>query len=232
MATSGTATYNMDILQIAEEAFERAGTELRSGYDLRTLRRSMHLLGLEWANQGINLWTIEEGTQALTASTATYTLPGDTIDLTEHVIRLASGAGTTSQTDYSLTRVSVSTHASRTNKLSEGRPTEIYIDRQRDAPEITLWPVPDDSYTLVYWRIRRIEDVGSANTNNYDIPARFLPALVAGLAYHIAMKRPELSSRVPTLKAIYEEQFQLAAYEDREKANLVFTPLSDYVDVG
>jgi len=231
MATSGTATYNMDILQIAEEAFERAGTELRTGYDLRTLRRSLHLMGLEWANQGINLWTIDEGTQALTAGTASYTLPADTIDLAEHSVRLDTGVGTASQTDYSLTRISVSTYASRTNKLTQGRPTEIYIDRQTAAPEVTLWPVPDDSYTLVYWRIRRIEDVGD-NTNNYDIPARFLPCLVAGLAYQIAMKRPELATRVPTLKAIYEEQFQLAASEDREKANLVFTPLSDYVDVG
>lgn len=227
MTTSGTATYNMDILQIAEEAFERAGTEMRSGYDLRTLRRSMHLMGLEWANRGINLWTIEEGSQALTAGTASYTLPADTIDLAEHILRISGSPST----DYSLTRVSVSTYASRTNKTTESRPTEIYIDRQRDAPNVTLWPVPDAAYTLVYWRIRRIEDLG-VNTNNYDIPARFLPALVSGLAYSIAMKKPELAQRVPTLKAIYEEQFELAASEDREKANLVFTPLSDYIDVG
>jgi hypothetical protein len=182
---------------------------------------------LEWANRGINLWTVEERTQTLTAATATYTLDADIIDLLDHSLRTDAG-DTSAQVDYTLTRISVSTWAERSNKLSSGRPTEIYVDRARAAPAVTVWPVPDSAqtYTLAYWCVTRIDDAG-AYSNTADLPARFLPALIAGMAFTIAMKDPKLQGRVPTLKAIYEEQFELAASEDREKAPLVFVPPQD-----
>jgi hypothetical protein len=229
MSVSGTSTFNLDIAEICEEAYERAGLEMRSGYDLATARRSLNLMGLEWANRGINLWLVEEGSVTLATGTATYTLPTDTIDLLEHTLR--TNNGTTSQTDTSLVRMSVSTYSQITNKLTSGQPTQIYIDRQRDAPTVTLWPVPSSTYNgdfIRYFRLRRIQDTGAKSSNDVDIPARFLPCMVAGLAYYIALKKPEAVQRIPTLKAIYEEQFDLAAEEDREKASLTFTPLSDY----
>ena len=229
MTTSGTATFNLDINELCEEAYERAGLEMRSGYDLATARRSINLMGLEWANRGLNLWLVEEGSVTLATGTATYTLPADTIDLLEHVLRTNSGSS--NQTDTALIRMSVSTFSQITNKRTSGKPTQIYIDRQRDAPTITLWPIPSSTHNgdfVRYFRLRRIQDTGSKGSNTTDIPARFLPCMVAGLAYYIALKRPEAASRIPTLKAIYEEQFDLAAEEDREKATLTFTPLSDY----
>lgn len=223
MATSGTATFNPDIAEICEDAFERCGLEMRSGYDLRTARRSLNMLAAEWSNRGLNLWTVEEKTQSITAGTATYTLDADTIDLLEHVIRTGSG---TSQSDQSLTRISGSTYATLTSKNSQGKPVQLYVDRQA-TPKVTLWPTPDsaDTYTLVYWRIRRIQDAGAAASNIYDVPSRFIPPLVAGLAYQVALKRPEVDlNRVALLKAAYEEQFTLAADEDRSKASVQFVP--------
>ena len=224
MATSGTATFNMDFTEIAEEAFERAGREMRTGYDLRTARRSMNLLTIEWQNRGINMWTIEEGTVNLTEGTATYDLPADTIDLLEHVVRTGSGNVST-QSDLNISRISVSTYASIPNKLSQGRPIQIYVDRGQANPSVTVWPVPDASstYVLKYWRMRRIEDAGSG-VETPDVNFRFLPCLVAGLAYYIAQKDPELMSRVPMLQTEYERQFDLAAQEDREKATLSLVP--------
>lgn len=221
MATSGTTSFNMDFTEIAEEAWERAGREMRSGYDLRTARRSMNLMTIEWQNRGINLWTIDEGTVSLTQGTATYNLPADTIDLLEQVIR--TGAGTTQQ-DLTITRISVSTYATIPNKTDTGRPIQVFIERLRDNPRITVWPVPSsDEYTFVYWRLRRIEDAGSG-AQTADMNFRFLPCLVAGLAYHIAMKVPELAPRIDMLKAEYEAQFVLAAGEDREKTPFRFVP--------
>ena len=223
MATSGTATFGPDIAELCEDAFERCGLEMRSGYDLRTARRSLNIMAAEWSNRGLNLWTVASGTQAIPAGTATYTLPADTVDLLEHVIRTGSG---TSQSDQSLSRISGSTYATLTSKNSEGKPVQIYVDRQA-TPTVTLWPTPDSAstYTLVYWRIRRIEDAGDAASNTYDIPSRFIPPLVAGLAYHVALKRPEVGiERVALLKAAYEEQFTLAADEDRSKASVQFVP--------
>lgn len=221
MATSGTTSFNMDFTEIAEEAWERAGREMRSGYDLRTARRSMNLMTIEWQNRGINLWTIDEGTVSLTQGTATYDLPADTIDLLEQVVR--TGAGTTQQ-DLTITRISVSTYATIPNKTDTGRPIQVFIERLRDNPRITVWPVPSsDEYTFVYWRLRRIEDAGSG-AQTADMNFRFLPCLVAGLAYHIAMKVPELAPRVDMLKAEYEAQFVLAAGEDREKTPFRFVP--------
>jgi len=221
MATSGTTTFNMDFTEIAEEAWERAGREMRSGYDLRTARRSMNLMTIEWQNRGINLWTIDEGTVSLTKDTATYNLPADTIDLLEQVVRTGSG---TSQQDLTVSRISVSTFATIPNKTDTGRPIQVFIERLRDQPRITVWPVPNSNdYTFVYWRLRRIEDAGSG-TQTADMNFRFLPCLVAGLAYHIAMKVPDLAPRVDMLKAEYEAQFVLAAGEDREKTPFRFVP--------
>ncbi len=224
MATSGTATFNMDFTEIAEEAWERAGREMRSGYDLRTARRSMNLLTIEWQNRGINMWTIDEGTISLVQGTSSYDLPADTIDLLEHVIRTGSGNVST-QSDLSISRISVSTYASIPNKLAQGRPIQIYIDRGQANPSATVWPVPDASstYILKYYRMRRIQDAGSG-VEDADVNFRFLPCLVAGLAYYIAQKDPELAPRLPMLQTEYERQFDLAAQEDREKASISLVP--------
>tara|TARA_A100001388_G_scaffold87692_1_gene63417 strand:+ start:860 stop:1549 length:690 start_codon:yes stop_codon:yes gene_type:complete len=224
MATSNTTAFDMDFTEIAEEAWERAGREMRSGYDLRTARRSMNLMMIEWQNRGVNLWTIEEGTVTLTKGSSQYTLPADTIDLLEQVIRTNSG-NTSTQSDLTLNRIGVGTFASIPNKLTEGRPIQVWIDRQRDAPVLNLWPVPDknDTYVIAYWRIRRIQDAGSG-IQTADMNFRFLPCLVAGLAYNIALKTPELMDRVAMLKTVYEEAFALAAAEDREKTSDYYRP--------
>lgn len=223
MATSGTTDFNMDFTEIAEEAWERAGREMRSGYDLRTARRSMNLMTIEWQNRGINLWTIDEGIVNLTQGTGQYDLPADTIDLLEQVIRTNAG-NAASQSDLTITRISVSTYASIPNKLTQGRPIQVWIERLRDNPRINVWPVPDsDNYVFKYYRMRRIQDAG-AGAETADMNFRFLPCLVAGLAYHIAMKVPELAPRIEMLKAEYEAQFILAAGEDREKTPFRFVP--------
>ena len=228
MTTSGTTAFNMDFTEIAEEAWERAGRELRSGYDLRTARRSMNLMTIEWQNRGINLWTIDEGIINFVAGTSQYDLPADTIDLLEQVIRTGAGNVST-QTDLTITRISVSTYASIPNKLSQGRPIQVWIERLRDAPRINVWPVPDSNdYIFKYYRMRRIKDAG-AGVETPDMNFRFYPCLVAGLAYHIAMKVPEFVDRIPMLKAVYDEQFEMAAGEDREKTSARFTPRIGYV---
>ena len=224
MTTSGTATFNMDFTEIAEEAWERAGRELRSGYDLRTARRSMNLMTIEWQNRGINMWTIDNPTSInLVQGQSEYTLPADTIDLLEQQIR-TNAANTSTQSDLTINRVSVSTYAAIPNKLTQGRPIQIYVQRLQPAPKVIVWPVPDNNnYQLNYWRMRRIEDAGSG-IQTADISFRFLPCLVSGLAYHIAMKVPELVDRVQMLKAVYDEQFEMAASEDREKTPARFVP--------
>ena len=223
MATSGATAFNMEFTEIAEEAWERAGRELRSGYDLRTARRSMNLMTIEWQNRGINMWTIDEGTVSLVLGTSEYTLPADTIDLLEQQIRTGSGDITT-QSDITISRISVSTYATIPNKLTRGRPIQVYVERLRDAPKINVWPVPDcNDYIFYYWRMRRIEDAGSG-VQTADMNFRFFPVLVAGLAYYIAMKDPDLAERIPMLKMAYDEQFELAAGEDREKAPIRFVP--------
>ncbi len=223
MATSGTATFNLDINEIIEEAYERAGLgRAFSGNDYRTARRSLNLLGQEFANRGINLWTIEEATQALSSGTASYTLPADVVSILDHVIRTGSGS---TQSDLSITRMSVGEYASINNKNTQGRPTRIYIERLRDAPRITVWPVPEnDTFTLVYYRIRRIEDSVSGSNSQYDAPTRFLPAIVSGLAYHLALKNPDLANRVQLLKGVYEDDFNLAATEDRDRTDFRIIP--------
>ena len=228
MTTSGTTAFNLEFPELVEEAFERAGSELRSGYDLKTARRSMNLLFADWANRGINLWTIDSGTINLVAGTATYLLPADTVDLIDHVVRTGAGNVST-QADLTCTRISSSTYATIPNKLSQARPLQIWIQRL-EAPQITVWPVPDtaQTYQIVYWRLRRLQDAGNGS-NTPDVPFRFLPALVAGLAYYLALKLPNGMERLGMLKQQYDEAFQLAADEDREKAAIRLVPRQMFV---
>jgi len=305
MTTTGSTLFNMDFTEIAEEAWERAGREMRSGYDLRTARRSMNLMTIEWQNKGINMWTMEQGIINLTPGLATYALPTDTIDLLEHVIRTGSNTSST-QADLTITRISVSTYATIPNKLSQARPIQVWIQRlsgqtnpttavldgaitstdttitlntvvglagagfirlnsediyytyisgntlggvyrgqnnttaasQADGtavfvpqlPAVTVWPTPDNStpYQFVYWRLRRVQDAG-AGVETSDMNFRFLPCLVAGLAYHIAIKTPDLMPRIQMLKQIYDETFEIAAGEDREKAAVRFVPRQMFI---
>ena len=223
MTTSGTAVFNLDLSELIEEAFERVGSELRTGYDMRTARRSLNLLFADWANRGINMWTIEQGSIALTPGVATYNLPPETVDLIEHVIRTGAGNPST-QADLTISRISVSTYATLPNKLQQARPIQLYINRQIQ-PTVTVWPVPDNSqpYTLVYWRLRRIQDAGDG-VNTMDVPFRFIPCMVAGLAYYLAMKIPGGLERLSVLKEQYDEAWYLASTEDREKATERLVP--------
>jgi hypothetical protein len=308
MTTTGTTLFNMDFTEIAEEAWERAGREMRSGYDLRTARRSMNLMTIEWQNKGINMWTMEQGVITLVPGLATYALPTDTIDLLEHVIRTGQNTAST-QADLTITRISVSTYATIPNKLQQARPIQVWVQRlsgetnptnavlngaitstdttitlntvvglagsgfirlgtediyytyvsgntlggvyrgqnnttaasQADGtavfvpqlPAITVWPTPDNSttYQFVYYRLRRVQDAG-AGAETADMNFRFLPCVVAGLAYHIAVKVPELMPRIQMLKQIYDEAFDIAAGEDREKAAIRFVPRQMFIGSG
>ena len=225
MATSGTYTFNLDLGDIVEEAFERAGLEARSGYDYRTARRSLDLMFLEWQNRGLNLWTIQEGSQAITAGTSRYALDSDRLDVVEAFIRTDSGS-TSNQSDQMMTRISISQYAHLSNKLEQSKPLQYWIERDPGAIAVNLWPVPDsaETYTLVYYFLQRIEDSGSPGTNNVDIPARFMPCMVAGLAYQVSLKNPDALQRAPLQKQSYEEQWQLASEADREKASLFMVP--------
>ena len=305
MTTTGSTLFNMDFTEIAEEAWERAGREMRTGYDLRTARRSMNLMTIEWQNKGINMWTMEQGFINLTPGLATYALPVNTIDLLEHVIRTGQNTSST-QADLTITRISVSTYATIPNKLQQARPIQVWIQRlsgetnptsltldgaitstadtitlssvvglagsgfiRIDSEDIyytyitnnvlggvfrgqnnttaashtdgtaiyvpqltavTVWPTPDNStpYQFVYWRLRRVQDAG-AGVETADMNFRFLPSLVAGLAYHIAIKTPDLMNRIDMLKQIYDETFAIAAGEDREKAPVRFVPRQQFI---
>lgn len=222
MATSGTAVFNLEIHEIIEEAYERAGIEAQTGYDFRTARRSLNLLAAEWANRGYNLWTVTEHAIPLTAGQETYNLPADTIDTLDHVLR--STAGTTN--DIVLRRLHLSSYAAIPNKTSPGRPVQVFVDRQIQ-PTITVWPVPTNANDqLVVWYMRRMQDTGAGGANNMDIPFRFIPALIAGLAYMVALKRPRdvPEARVERLLQEYTAQWELAASEDRERASLRLVP--------
>jgi hypothetical protein len=237
MTTSGTAAFNLDLNDIIEEAYERCGVEVRTGYEHRTARRSLNLLFADWANRGINLWTIEQGSIPLVQGTIAYDLPVDTVDLLEHVIRTGAGSAST-QADLTISRISVSTYATIPNKIQQGRPIQVWVNRQSGAtestgvnyPQINVWPAPDgsQSYTFVYWRMRRIQDSGGG-TATQDIPFRFLPCLVAGLAYYLALKIPEALNRLAVLKQMYDEAWELAAGEDREKAPDRLVPRRMYI---
>lgn len=228
--TSGTTTFDLDLNEIIEEAYERVGAESRTGYDFKTARRSLNLMFSEWANRGINLWTMEQGTIALIADQADYGLPVGTVDLIEHTLRTGTG---TSQSDLPLTRISASTYAAIPNKNLTGRPIQIFIDRLSGQtttdgvhyPTFYLWPIPDQSnyYTMVGWRLRRIQDAGNG-ANIQDVPYRFMPVMIAGLAYYLSLKIPGGLERTPLLKQMYDEAWMQAADEDREKATLRIVP--------
>jgi hypothetical protein len=228
MTTSGTTAFNLDLTEIVEEAFERVGSELRTGYDLRTARRSLNLMFADWANRGINMWTFEQGSIPLVAGQATYDLPADTVDLLEHVIRTGAGSSST-QADLTITRISVSTYATIPNKLQQARPIQVWIERL-NTPRITVWPIPDNSqpYVFVYWRMKRIQDAGNG-VNTMDMPFRFVPCMVAGLAYYLALKVPGGAERLGILKQQYDEAWQLASDEDREKAAVRFVPRQQFI---
>jgi hypothetical protein len=242
MTTSGASTFNLDLNQIIEEAYSRCGSEVRSGWDFKTARISLNLMLAEWANKGINLWTVEQGEIPMVQGQITYPLPVDTVDLLDMVIRTQTGI---QQTDININRISSSTYSTIPNKNAQGRPIQVWINRQSGAqypingnepnttnlitgvnpPNINVWPCPDQNnyYTFVYWRLRRMQDAGNG-VNTQDIPFRLLPALVAGLTYYIGMKIPEAFPRLAELKIMYDEAWQTAADEDREKASLRLTP--------
>jgi hypothetical protein len=243
MTTSGTSSFNLDLSEIVEEAFERCGSELRTGYDHRTARRSLNLLFADWANRGINMWTIEQGTINMVQGQSTYDLPIDTVDLIEHQIRTGAGNQYT-QADLTISRISVDTYTTIPNKLTQGRPIQVWIQRMSgaqypiatapngtnlttgiDSPKITVWPTPDGSqpYQFIYWRLRRIQDAGNG-VNTFDVPFRMISCLAAGLAYYMALKIPGAEQRLPVLKQQYDEAWEMAATEDREKAPQRFVP--------
>lgn len=228
MTTSGTAIWNPELTEIVEDAYERCGSELRTGYDLRTASRSLQFMFSQWANKGLNMFTYEQGMIPLVAGQATYDLPSDTVDLLEHVIRTGAGSAST-QADLTITRISVSTYATIPNKLQQARPIQVWIERL-DTPRITVWPVPDNSqpYVFVYWRLRRVQDAGTG-VNTMDMPFRFYEAMTAGLAYHLALKIPGAMERLGVLKQQYDEAWDLASSEDREKAAVRFVPRRQFI---
>jgi hypothetical protein len=223
MATSGTFAFNLDLGDIIEEAYERIGKEARTGYHYRTARRSLDLLMLEWQNRGLNLWTIKNTTQAVTAGTAAYALTGEKLDVIDVLVRTGTG---TSQTDIHMTRISVDTYARLSSKNQTGRPTQYWVERSPTAITLNLWPVPDSTqtYTLAYWYMEQIEDSGKPASNTIDVPTRHLPALVAGLAYQLALKSPDAMQAAPGLQAEYERQMGLAEDASREKASWYMRP--------
>ena len=220
MATSSSRDFDLDVAELIEEAYERCGLEMRTGYDAKTARRSLNLMFADWANRGLNLWTVKQATVSVSSGTASYTLLDATVvDLLEVVLRNSSG------TDFTLTQMSRSEYLRIPNKTSTGQPSQYFFDRQV-TPTITLWSTPDDSYTLVFYYVRRIEDA-DALVNTTDAPFRFLPCMAAGLAYYIAIKRAP--DRIQILKAIYEEEFQRAAAEDASSTPLKLTPNISYL---
>lgn len=223
MTTSGTAEINFDILDICEEAFERAGSQMRSGYDLRTARRSLNLMMMEWANLGYNLWTVRQDTTLLTAGVNEIEMDADTVDILDAAIRTGTG---TSQADYTINRISEPTWLQIPNKTATGRPLQYYVHRGLEFPTLYLWPVPDTNgpYTLYFFSMRRIEDVTGA-TQTMDMPFRFIPALVAGLAWNLALKNKSVDKdRIVYLEQQYKTSLELATGEDREKASLFVAP--------
>ena len=221
MTTSSSRDFNLDVAEAIEEAYERCGLEMRTGYDAKTARRSLNIMFSEWANRGLNLWTVEQNTQALTSGTASYTFNADHTDLLEVVIRRSG-------TDFSLSRMSRGDYLNLPNKDQSGRPSQYYFDR-KITPSVILWPTPDSSSdSLIYYYVRRIQDADTLQNTN-DIPFRFLPCLVAGLAYYISMKKAP--DRIQILKSVYEEEFQRASDEDEARVPLKLTPDIKYLRV-
>ena len=220
MTTSGSRDFNLDVAEVIEEAYERCGLEVRTGYDAKTARRSMNLMFADWANRGLNLWTVKEATQALTKGTASYTFTAnDIVDILDVVLRR-------DDTDYTVQRISRGEYATLPNKTTQGRPSQFYFDRQI-APILNLWAVPENSTDqIIYYYVRRIEDADTL-VNTTDMPFRFYPCMVAGLAYYMAMKRAP--DRIQMLKTVYEEEFQRAADEDEGRTPLKLQPSLQYL---
>lgn len=241
MTVSGTTSFSPDFLDAIEEAFERAmGTgsgSPRSGYEMRSARRSINLMFSDWANRGLNLWTYEERTQLLTYGVADYVLDADSslVDVIEQVVQLPPGQTSPSLSRYNMTRVSVSTQATRTNPNITGRPVEVFYQRTTTGITARIWPLPGEGgpYTLVYWALRRMDDAG-AYTNTADMPFRFLPAFISGLAFYIAEKNPDKCppELIQRLSARYDADWQRASDEDRERATLSIVPRGSAYRVG
>ena len=221
MTTSGSRDFNLDVGEVIEEAYERCGLEVRTGYDAKTARRSLNLMFADWANRGLNLWTVNQGTINLTQGQGQETLASDIVDLLEVVLRRDS-------TDYTVQRISRGEYVTLPDKTTQGRTSQYYFDRQI-TPILNLWAVPENSTDqIIYYYVRRIQDADTlVNTN--DLPFRFYPCMVAGLAYYLAMK--SAPDRVQMLKAVYEEEFQRAADEDEGRTPLKLQPSLDYLRV-
>jgi len=225
MATSGTTTFNLDISDIMEEAYDLCGLELRSGYSYRGAKRALNLVFLEWQNKGLNLWTIEQGSATLTAGTSSYTIDASALDVVDAFIRTNVG-DTSSQFDQRLNRISRTEYNHQSNKLTQSKPTQFYVDKDNDSVKIILWSTPDsqETYTLIYDYVKKIEDVGIVASNEADVPTRYLPCLTYALAYNIACKSPEAQQRVPMIRQRYMELWEEVSEADREKASIRFVP--------
>lgn len=222
MATSNSRDFDLDVAELVEEAYERCGLQVKTGYDAKTARRSLNLMFADWANRGINLWTVQLGTQTLTAGTTEYTLTADVVDLLEVVVRRDN-------TDFQVQRISRSDYQNLPNKTTSGRPSSIFVDKQI-IPKINLWPSPENSTDVLrYYFIQRIQDADAA-VNNMDAPFRFLPCMAAGLAYYLSVKKAP--DRVQLLKTIYEEEFQRASDMDQDRVPTRLTPSLDYLRVN
>ena len=225
MATSGTTTFNLDLSDIMEEAYELCGLTMRSGYDYRTARRALNLIFLEWQNKGLNLWKIEQATQTLTAGTSSYAAETSALEIVDAFIRTDSG-DTNKQFDQQLTRISRTEYNHQAKKLTQSKPTQFFADKGTSGINIVLWATPDDTqtYTLVYDYIKRIEDAGSVASNNADVPARYLPCLTYALAYNIACKEPDSINKVNMIRGRYLELWNEVSESDRERAAVKFVP--------
>ena len=222
MTTSSSTNFELDVADYIEEAFERCGLEVRTGYDLQTARRSLNIMLAEWANRGLNQWTISQRTQALTANDAEYSLGTDVIDILSAVVHRGT-------TDFSMSRISRDAYLSTPSKTTTGRPTQFFLDRQI-TPNLKIWPTPENSTdTIVYDALTRIQDADSA-INTMEIPFRFYPCLTAGLAYYIVMKKAP--DRIQLLKSVYEEEFERAIGEDRDRSSFTVTPQLSFYKVG
>ena len=222
MTTSSSTDFELAVDDYIEEAFERCGLEIRTGYDLKTAKRSLNIMLAEWANRGLNQWTIEQRTQALTADDVDYTLGTDVIDVLSVVVRRRG-------TDFNMSRISRDTYLSIPTKTTTGRPTQYFLDRQI-TPNLKIWPAPENSTDVIHYdALTRIQDADTMQ-NTLEIPFRFYPCLAAGLAYYIALKRAP--DRIQLLKTSYEEEFDRAMAEDRDRSSFTITPSLDYYKVG
>jgi|TARA_E500000178_G_scaffold335242_1_gene371935 hypothetical protein len=218
MAVSDSTDFELDVAEYIEEAFERCGLEVRTGYDLKSAKRSLNLMLAEWANRGLNQWTITQTTQALTSGTSTYNLNTNVIDILSVVVRRSS-------TDFAMERISRSTYLGIPTKSTTGRPNQFFLDRQI-TPVLKIWPTPENSTdTIIFDALTRMDDADTF-INTMDMPFRFFPCLAAGLAYYISMKRAP--NRTQMLKAVYEEEFQRAMTEDRDRASFNVVPQYEY----